>query len=194
MVEFIARHLPNEEVRAQWSHFFWSTFKFVASIGIGIVVALIVFNWNAGPGSIIIAQGEAEGARYRDPDTIDLVSKVTRNRNCPAAAQRYAWRWETPEGDPRPASEVKDGDDSVQHLIPLAGTVAPFLSRTGTVLVTVSARDVPDRLQQGAGWMYRIVTNEKCPPIPEAMSQWFASRLTKSNDMPLNFVGAPHGE
>lgn len=144
-------------------------------------------NFGDKPGVIIIDQTEAEGPQFSDPNTLDIVTRATRTRVCPSETQRWVWRklndrdlpWHDGDGEWHPQA------------IPLLSTVNPFLADDGRRLVmTLPSVHIPDR--ESGEWMFRSVTTERCGFLPTHISEWFGSRVFRSRDVPVNFIGGAH--
>ncbi len=149
----------------------------VGAFCVGSAVCWAALNVTSGPGTVVTLQEEAEGPEFADPTQLDILTAFTRKRICPSTTQRWVWRWEDYRGE------------RVQRVYPLVATAAPFLGDSGKVLFTVPNPGVPDLDKP---WFYRTVTVETCGFLPTWLGSLFGSRIYRSPDMQVNFVGAPH--
>ena len=146
---------------------------------VGMGATWVIINLSAGPGVVITKEEEAEGPQFSDASTLDLVLHVNRSRACPSQTQRWIWRWADYRGE------------RVQQVMALPSTTNPFLADSKVLVLTLPASGVPE--PETGKWFFRSVTTEQCGFLPTWASGLFGGRMFRSPDVPVNFVGAPHG-
>lgn len=155
-----------------------SILRLTLAASIGCFLAWAVINLTGSDAIVVIDQAEAEGPQFRDPSTLDIVNRIHRTRVCAAKTQRYVWRWTEYRGV------------MAQQVIPLLSTSMPFIADTDTTILTLPNPGVP--IDSNNHWFYRSITSERCGWMPSWLEGMFGSRVFRSADLPVNFVGDPN--